>query len=153
MSNSLSYNSVDFGGANYGLVVDSNRFVDMPEPRINRDMLAQSDGEVAQGSTFNARSGPVSGIVFASSFANLKTQRDNIEAALAVGQEGVKALTFDAFSGKSWQARVISVNWSDETPVTIRCTVVFYAPDPWPIATSSTELGDTLNDGGGNTVI
>lgn len=152
MSNSLTYNSVDFGGANYGYVVEANTFVHGPQPRLYRDPLAQADGEAMQGATFNARDGVVSGVVCASSFANLKTQRANIEAALIVGQEGVKALTFDAFSGASYQARVASWSWSDETPVTIRLDIRFVAPSPWAIATSSTNVTGS-NAGGGTTSI
>lgn len=152
MSNSLSYNSVDFGGASYGYIVDANDFVRMPAPRINRDRLAGGDGEVAQGATFEARTGTVSGLVVATSFANLKTQRDNIESALMAGQEGVKALTFDAFSGKQWNARVLAAAWSEETPITIRLTITFYAPDPWPEATSATTDNDSI-DGSGTTTL
>jgi len=152
MSNSLTYNAVDLGGASYLYTVTENTFVRPPQPRINRDRLAQADGEAAQGATFEALTGVVRGLVCATSFANLKTQRNNLAAALAVGQEGVKALTFDAFSGKSWQARVLAVEWFDETPVTIGLAITFYAPDPWSQATSAT-TGGTNNDGDGGTSI
>lgn len=153
MANSLTFNSVDLGGANYGFIVESNTLVQMPQPRVNRDPLAQADGGVAQGSTFAAKEGVVSGIVVATSFANLKTQRANIEAALAKGQEGAKTLTFDAFSGKQWTARPVGIDWGEETPITIRLAIRFYAPNPWPVATSATTTDDQNNDGGGITNI
>lgn len=152
MSNSLTYNAVDFGGANYLYTVTENAFIRPPQPRVIRDRYAQADGEAAQGATFEALTGVVRGLVCATSFANLKTQRNNLASALAVGQEGVKALTFDAVSGKSWQARVLAMDWYDETPVTIGLAITFYAPDPWPLATSAT-TGGTSNDGDGSTSI
>lgn len=152
MSNSLSYNSVDLGGANYGFIVEENNFVRMPTPRLNRDALAQADGEVIQGSTFEALTGSVSGIIIATSFANLKTQRDNIIAALAAGQEGAKVLTFDAFSGRQWLARVVNAEPGDETSVTQRLTITFAAPSPWSTATTATTGGDD-NDAGGVTTL
>lgn len=151
MSNSLSYNSVDF--ADYGYLVDGNNFVRMPTPRLNTDAYAQADGAAAQGANFAAMTGTVTGLIFAASFTQLKTYRDAIYAALQSGQEGVKALTFDAITGKQWSARVLSAEPSDETPVTMRLTITFFAPDPWPTATSETELGDTANDGSGITTI
>jgi len=143
---------VDFGGANYGFIVETNNFVRMPTPRLNRDALAQADGDAVQGSTFEALTGSVGGIIVATSFANLKTQRDNIIAALAAGQEGAKTLTFDAFSGKQWNARVLGVEPGEETSITQRLTITFLAQNPWPSATSATNVTGN-NDGGGGTNI
>jgi predicted phage tail component-like protein len=152
MSNSFTYNNIDFGGTNYGFIVEENNFVRMPTPRLNRDALAQVDGEAIQGSTFEALSGSVSGIIIATSFANLKTQRDNIMAALASGQEGAKALTFDAFAGKQWMARVVGAEPGEETSITQRLSITFVAPSPWSTATTATEGGDD-NDGDGSTTL
>lgn len=148
MGNSATYNSVDLGGANYLWMIDGNRFVDPPIPRVNRVPLVAADGEATQGATFGARVGEVTGLVFATSFANLKTQRNNIEAALSVGQEGPKALSFDAFSGKTYQARILEQKWSEETPTTIRLTVVFHAAQPWPTGTPVTGDDDPIDVGG-----
>ena len=152
MSNSLIFNGVDFGGAGYGLVVTGNTFVQPPQPRINRDALASADGDIAQGATFEALTGDVTGIVLATSYANLITARNNIAAALQTGQEGVKALSFDAWTGKSWMARPYSVKWGEESTVTIELTITFYAPDPWALATTPT-TSDGSNSGTGTTTI
>ena len=152
MSNSLSYNAVDLGGVNYGFIVEENDFVNPPQPRINRDALAMADGDAAQGATFGALVGVVKGVVSAASYTALHTQRDNIAGALAAGQEGVKALTFDAISGKSWNARVLGTSWSNETPITIDLAITFYAPDPWPEATSATTAGPTSISGSPTTL-
>jgi len=143
---------VDFGGANYGLVVQENDFVNPPQPRIDRDALAMADGDAAQGASFEALSGAVKGIVVATSFANLKTQRANIAAALAAGQEGAKALAFDTHSGVQWLARVMGTSWSNETATTIELAITFYAPDPWPVATSATSPAPTTITGSPSTL-
>lgn len=152
MSNSLTYNGIDLGGGNYGFIVTDNDFIKPPQPRINKDTLSSADGDIAQGATFGSKAGAVQGIVVASSYANLITQRNNIAAVLQTGQEGVKAVTFDAWSGKSWQARIDSTTWGEESAVTIELTINFYAPDPWPIATSATNESDSV-DGSGETTI
>lgn len=152
MANSITYNSVDLGGGSYGFTVESAPFLGAAQPRVVRDRLASADGELTQGATFEARVGEVSGVVVATSYANLLTQQANIFAALRAGQEGVKALTFDARSGKSWNARVLSVNWTEETAATARLSITFLAPDPWSIATSSTNTNDSI-DGSGTTTI
>ena len=152
MSNSLTYDSVDLGGVNYGFILEQNDFVNPPQPRINRDALAMADGEVAQGATFGARVGVVKGVVSAASYTALHTQRDNIAGALAVGQEGVKVLTFDAISGKQWNARVMGTTWSNETPITIDLAITFYAPNPWAEATAPTTGGPTAIGGSPTTL-
>lgn len=153
MGNSMTYNSVDLGGANYGFIITDNTFIRPPQPRVNRDALAQADGEAVQGSTFGARQGVVSGVVVATSYANLITQQNNINAALEAGQEGAKTTAFDALSGKQWQCRVLSVDYGAETAATIDLAITLLAPDPWPEATSATTTGDVGVDGSGTTSI
>lgn len=149
MANSMTFNSVDLGGTNYKFVVEENRFLDPPQPRVNRDSLAMADGEAAQGSTYAARVGVVAGTVYATSFANLKTQIANIEAALSGGQTGAKITTFDSLSGKQFRTRPVSVVWTNQTAVTIDLAITFLAPDPWAEATSATTVtGNTDGDGG-----
>lgn len=148
MANSMTYNGVDLGGSNYRFVVEENRFLDPPQPRVNREPLAMADGEAVQGASFGARVGVVRGVVHATSYANLLVQRDNIEAALSVGQMGAKVVSFDSLSGKQFRARVLQTAWSNETPCTIDLAITLLAPDPWAEASSATTDGGATAGGG-----
>lgn len=153
MSNSLTYKAVDFGGASYGFIVEQNGFAQgFVPPRVYRQGLSVADGEATQGATFGARVGAVRGKVIATSYANLLTQRANIEAALSAGQTGVQTLTFDAISGKQWSAKVLGVNWDNETSITAELSITFEAPQPWPVATSETSVTGTSVSAGGTTI-
>jgi hypothetical protein len=153
MSNSLSFNSIDYGGTNYGFVVTENNFVEAhPVPRVNRRALSNADGEASQGATFGAREGAVRGIVTGTSFANLKTRLGNIAAALQTAQEGPKALVFDTHSTKQWSARVLGARPEFTSTVTATLAITFYAADPWPLATTETTGGPTAVSPGGTSL-
>jgi hypothetical protein len=153
MSNSLTYNAVDLGGASYGFTIESNEFVNaIPNPRMNRQPLSSADGEASQGATFGARTGSVAGVITASTNAALQTQRDNIEAALAAGQEGPKVLSFDSVSGKQWDARILGVSFSEIGATALGMSIQFYAAQPWAVATSESDSGDLSVSSGGTTV-
>jgi len=151
VSDSLTYNSIDL--ADYGFVVESNGFaLASPTPRVNRQPLTNRDGEASQGVSFDARVGTVSGVITAANLSALQTARRNVEAALAAGQTGGKALTFDAVSGKQWTAKVTSIDFGSETATTLEVAIQFYAAQPWPIATSETEGDDESVSPGGTTL-
>lgn len=153
MANSCTYNSVDLGGASYNLVIEENEFARMsPAPRMNRQALSAADGEASQGASFGAREGIVRGVISASSYSALRTLRDNLVSALAVGQEGAKALVFDAISGKQWNARVTNLAFMAESAGLMEVVITFYAAQPWAVATSETASADTATTAGGTTV-
>lgn len=152
MSNSMTINDVDLGGENYGFVVEANSFLDTPQPRVNRDRLASADGEVLQGSTFDARTGVVSGVVHASNYENLIVQFNNLAGALLVTQEGTKVVTFDARPGVQFRCRVLNTSWSNETACTMDLAITLVAPNPWAEASEATE-GSGNNDGSGGTTL
>lgn len=154
MSNSLTFASVDLGGANYKYVVTENNFADsFPPPRVARRALSNRDGEATQGATFGAREGAVRGIVTAASRSALLTQQENIRQALALGQVGPQALSFDTHSGKSWQARVLGATWRETSNVTADLSITFHAAQPWPIATSETTGSDDAVVSSGTTLV
>lgn len=152
MSNSMTINGVDLGGDNYRLIVEANDFKYHPQPRINRDALASADGDAVQGATFGARLGVVSGVIHAASYADLQTQRENVERALAVAQEGAKVVTFDAIPGKQWRCRVTGMAFSNERISTVDVAITLLAPDPWPEATSATTVSGTPISGSPTTI-
>ena len=139
MSHSMSIDSIDLGGVNYGFTVEANDFVSPPQARVNRDHLAMADGDAAQGSSFDARTGVVSGIVVATSYENLLIQKENIQRVTWLTQSGNKVLAFDAHPGKQYRGRVIDVKYSNETPVTVDLALTLYAPQPWAEAVDVTE--------------
>ena len=154
MANSLTYNAVDLGGASYGFTIEENAFaLASPPPRVYRNGLANADGEVSQGATFGARVAAVRGTVAAASHSALQTARQNIVNALAAGQEGNKALSFDdVAAGKQWSAKVIGVSFENETASTLDLSIIFYASQPWPVATTETATADTAVSAGGTTL-
>lgn len=140
MSNSMSIDGVDLGGTNYRFVVERNDFVTPPTPRVNRDNLAMADGDAAQGSSFNARTGVVSGVVHAPTFTDLLACKENIQRVTWSTQSGNKVIAFDAHPGKQYRGRVLDVRYSNETPVTVDLALTLYAPQPWAEATSATTV-------------
>lgn len=140
MAHSITIDGVDLGGAEHGFTVEANDFVNPPEARVNRDAFAMADGEAAQGATFGARTGTVSGVVQASSYANLLIQRENINRACFKTQEGSKVLTFDAQPGKQWRGRVLKASWGEGTTVTAELALTLYAPQPWAEASAAAEV-------------
>lgn len=137
MANSMTLDGVDLGGSNYQFVVEKNDFVSPPRARVNQDRLAMADGDASQGSSFDARTGVVSGVVRAADYTDLIAQRENINRACFKTQEGPKVVTFDAHPSKQWRARVINVIYSNETPTTVDLAITLYAPQPWAEATSA----------------
>jgi len=140
MAHSMTIDGIDLGGANYGFVVEKNDFVTPPDARVNRDRLAMADGDAAQGSTFDGRTGVVSGVVVATSYENLLAQKENIQRVTWLTQSGSKVLTFDAHAGKQWRGRVLKVAYSNETPVTVDLVLTLYAPQPWAEASTATTV-------------
>lgn len=152
MSNSMTINGVDLGGSNYNLIVEANEFKYHPQPRINRSALASADGDAVQGATFGARMGVVSGVIHAASYADLLTQRGNVEQALAVAQEGAKVVSFDAIPSKQWRCRLVGLAFSNERITTVDVAITLLAPDPWPEATSATTVSGTPISGSPTTI-
>lgn len=140
MSHSMSIDGIDLGGANYGFIVEANDFVSPPDARVNRDALAMADGDAAQGSSFDGRTGVVSGIVVATNWENLLIQKENIQRVTWSTQSGNKVIAFDAHPGKQYRGRVLDVRYSNETPVTVDLALTLYAPQPWAEATSATTV-------------
>lgn len=140
MSNSMSIDGVDLGGANYNFVVDKNDFVTPPTPRVNRDNLAMADGDASQGASFDARTGVVSGVVHAANFTDLLACKENIQRVTWSTQSGNKIIAFDSHPDKQYRGRVLNVVYSNETPVTVELALTLYAPHPWAEATSATTV-------------
>lgn len=143
MANSMTINGVDLGGSNYGFVIEENTFTTPPRPRVVRDNLAMADGDAAQGASFDGRTGVVKGVVIATSFANLLTQKENIQRATWATQSGNKVISFDAHTGKQWRGRVLDVQYGTETATTVELTITLYAPQPWAEASSATTVTAT----------
>lgn len=143
MSHSMTIDGVDLGGANYGFIIEENDFTTPPRPRVVRDHLAMADGDASQGSSFDGRTGVVSGLVVATSYENLLTQKENIQRATWLTQSGNKVITFDAHPGKQWEGRVLDVQYGQETGCTVELSITLYAPQPWAKASSATTVTAT----------
>jgi hypothetical protein len=152
MAHSMTIDSIDLGGIDYGFIIESNDFTTPPDARVNRDAYAMADGESAQGATFGARTGTVSGVVVASSYAGLLVQKENIQRATWLTQSGSKVLTFDAHTGKQWRGRVLSVTYGAETTVTAELSLTLYAPLPWAEASAATEVAGVSIPGSPTTI-
>ncbi len=137
MAHSMSIDGIDLGGANYGFIVEANDFVSPPDARVNRDALAMADGDAAQGSSFDGRTGVVSGVVVATSWENLLIQKENIQRVTWLTQSGNKVLAFDAHAGKQYRGRVLKVQYGNETPCTVELSLTLYAPQPWAESAAS----------------
>lgn len=140
MAHSMSIDGIDLGGIDYGFIVESNDFVTPPDPRVNRDRLAMADGDAAQGSSFDGRTGTVKGIVVATTWENLLAQKENIQRVTWLTQSGSKVLAFDAHAGKQWRGRVLKVSYDNETATTVDLTLTLYAPQPWAEAAAAVEV-------------
>ena len=150
---SFTFNSIDYGGASYNLYAKIKSLPRMPKPRVNIDSLANGDGVVTQGSTFDETRIQVGCACTGANAAAVETLVANTVAALSATQLGLSELIFDAFPARAYQARLIS---SVEGSIAMNGEMFdleFIVPSGWYTASSSTETGDIAVDVSGVTTI
>ncbi|KKM01340.1 hypothetical protein LCGC14_1795430, partial [marine sediment metagenome] len=129
---SFTWNSIDFGGSSYNLYVVSDFVPYMPKATLHIEKLAQTDGAVTQGSTWEPLTIAVRCIVQASSAANRITQTTNIIAALKTTEEGEKPFVLDMYPNWQWQARMITGLNAKLMSTGLQFPLSFFCANPWP---------------------
>ena len=118
MANSMTLDGVDRAGRTISLWW-KKRLCKSTEGSGKSGPTCHGRRRCEPGSSFDARTGVVSGVVKAADYTDLLAQRENINQACFKTQEGPKVVTFDAFPGKQFRAQVINVIYSNETPTTV----------------------------------
>lgn len=149
---SFNFKGIDYGGASYNVYARVREFPRMGRPRVSIENLAQADGVVTQGSTFDDARLTIECAVTASTTANLETAMLNVIGQLAKSQEGPGALILDSHPTKKFTARLVSGVTGSLGQNGEQFTLEFVLTSPWAEATSATTATGNTNGGGTTTL-